>query len=383
MSLSLRLVTTILILLVFPSSEDDQELWERAKRELAERTREYIKNNPISDELRSFIEELSKTASEDRKRRFSRSKLDNPFKQADHQRRKRQEYSNLYAIKDGDVVPLYKIEENLNTASNLGDNFTVVPLIIPIPLENNITLKSTSVEPTIESFGGVDGGKAILGRGQALAAVHAAKMNQAAINSDGKEATEETVVDSLVEDKLKSTKGDDSVTALSRVLEDVQNLINAQSKGKKSSKEGNLCNVTGYWDSELGGVTFHIKKKDNGTAISMKPTEPPSEEGFIGEQKWNISARIPFPQSAQVIITLTAHKGRRVALFLGECRVCDGSETITGDWLVGRTSSDCKDQKASHSFVSDVMRKNNVQTLRAAHLAALTNFTSSSTTEMD
>ncbi|XP_050305010.1 uncharacterized protein LOC126742385 isoform X2 [Anthonomus grandis grandis] len=331
MSLSLRLVTTILILLVFPSSEDDQELWERAKRELAERTREYIKNNPISDELRSFIEELSKTASEDRKRRFSRSKLDNPFKQADHQRRKR----------------------------------------------------STSVEPTIESFGGVDGGKAILGRGQALAAVHAAKMNQAAINSDGKEATEETVVDSLVEDKLKSTKGDDSVTALSRVLEDVQNLINAQSKGKKSSKEGNLCNVTGYWDSELGGVTFHIKKKDNGTAISMKPTEPPSEEGFIGEQKWNISARIPFPQSAQVIITLTAHKGRRVALFLGECRVCDGSETITGDWLVGRTSSDCKDQKASHSFVSDVMRKNNVQTLRAAHLAALTNFTSSSTTEMD
>lgn len=67
--------------------------------------------------------------------------------------------------------------------------------------------------------------------------------------------------------------------------------------------------------------------------------------------------------------------------FLGECRVCDGSETITGDWLVGRTSSDCKDQKASHSFVSDVFRKNNVETLREAHMKKMSCVTTEKTTE--
>lgn len=92
------------------------KLWESARREIARRTREYIKRNPLSPELQAFIEELKEP-----------------------KRRKRQDHNDMYAIKDGDVVPLNKLEEQLLTESNLGDNFTVVPLIIPIALENNVT----------------------------------------------------------------------------------------------------------------------------------------------------------------------------------------------------------------------------------------------------
>ncbi|ENN78380.1 hypothetical protein HUJ04_003977 [Dendroctonus ponderosae] len=354
-------------------TKEDEQLWQEARNELARRTREYIKNNPISSDLQAFIDELRSP-----------------------KRRKRQDHNNMYAIKDGNVVPLATLEEQLFTQSHLGANFTVVPLIIPIALENNMTLKQKeSTEDSLLSDngnGGFQGGnsqRAILGRGQGLIGIRdrnrghkledsedasletpnrAAVVESPRINTQ----TEETVVDNLIDDKLKSTS---ESTELNRVLEDVQNLIVASKKGKGSSKEGALCNVSGYWDSDAGGISFHIKKTDSETEIAMRSTEPPSEDGFIAQDKWNATARIPFSQSSQIIITLTAYKGRRVALFLGECRICDGSETITGDWVLGRTSSDCKDQKAAHSFISDIFRKNNIEKLREAHIKKISTMT--------
>lgn len=123
------------------------------------------------------------------------------------------------------------------------------------------------------------------------------------------------MVDSLINDRLKSTSESNE---LNKVLEDVQNLIVASKKGRGSSKEGALCNVAGYWDSESGGMTFHILKEDGVPVVKMRPTEPPSEDGFIGKDNWNVTAQIPFPQSAQIVIALTAYKGRKVALFLGK-----------------------------------------------------------------
>ncbi|XP_048525014.1 uncharacterized protein LOC109536199 isoform X2 [Dendroctonus ponderosae] len=302
-------------------TEEDEQLWQEARNELARRTREYIKNNPISSDLQAFIDELRSP-----------------------KRRKRQKEST---------------EDSL-----LSDN----------------------------GNGGFQGGnsqRAILGRGQGLIGIRdrnrghkledsedasletpnrAAVVESPRINTQ----TEETVVDNLIDDKLKSTS---ESTELNRVLEDVQNLIVASKKGKGSSKEGALCNVSGYWDSDAGGISFHIKKTDSETEIAMRSTEPPSEDGFIAQDKWNATARIPFSQSSQIIITLTAYKGRRVALFLGECRICDGSETITGDWVLGRTSSDCKDQKAAHSFISDIFRKNNIEKLREAHIKKISTMT--------
>lgn len=94
--------------------------------------------------------------------------------------------------------------------------------------------------------------RAILGRGQGLVGIRDRNKghrledaedsnietpNRAAVVESPKtnEQTEETVVDNLIDDKLKSTS---ESTELNRVLEDVQNLIVASKKGKGSSKEG-------------------------------------------------------------------------------------------------------------------------------------------------
>ncbi|CAG9761837.1 unnamed protein product [Ceutorhynchus assimilis] len=323
------------------TKNDDQQLWEMARKSLAQRTREYIKDHPISEDLQSFIDEIN------------------------HSKREKRQ-GNMYAIKNGDVVPLEQLEEQFNTESNLGPGFTVVPLLIPIPLQNTVTLKNRD---TTENN---DNDDPALWRQKGNHMKHYLSANK---DDDDKQA----VVNNLVEDKLKATSSDPSVD-LSKVLADVQNLISAQKKS--NSMEGALCNVSGFWNSQSGGKRFHIKRSPDEVKITMRSTEPPTEDGFI-KNAWNISAEIPFAQAAQVIIRLTAHKGKKVALFLGECRVCDGSETITGDWLVSRISNNCKDQKAAHSFISDVFRKDNTETLKKAHLKVLASLTAHPTTSTE
>ncbi|XP_076264343.1 uncharacterized protein LOC143198755 isoform X2 [Rhynchophorus ferrugineus] len=317
-------VITIIFMISLPTNitNDEETEWKEAKRELARKTREYLRQNPPSPELIRFIESIRK-----------------------NNRKKRQDHNNMYAIKDGEVVPLDKIEQELNNAdNNLGENFTVVPLLIPIPLENNVTLKhryttEDNYEVKTNRYGKV-------------------RDDTTSKEEQRSPSTEETVIDSLIEKKLKSTT---DAAQLNKVLEDVENLINSQKKGR-SPNEGALCNVVGYWDSRASGMNFHIKKTDSGDEITAVRSEPAVEDGFMIGEHWNVTAQIPFEQKAQVIISAVSR----------ECRICEGGETITGDWIVSRPSSGCKDQKASHAFFADIMRKNNIETLREDHLKKCT-----------
>ncbi|XP_066256325.1 uncharacterized protein [Euwallacea similis] len=347
-------ILPFLFLILGAGAHDDDNLWEAAQKEIARRIQDYVKRNPMSHELQAFIENL---------RRPERQKRQN---------------RNIYAIEDGEVVPLVKLEENLVTESNLGENFTVVPLIIPIPLRNDVTLRKRAGTTVNDSYSDSSAGSTTTGRQTVTEKSKSYTVDvkigdqKGDITESSVSKTEETMVDSLINERLKSTS---ETSQLQRVLKNMQNLIDASDKG--STKEGALCNVEGYWDSTSAGMTFHIKIVDGEAKVTMNNLEPTSEDGFISKDKWNISAKQPFVKSAQIILTLNSYNARRVALFLGECRVCEGSETITGDWLVGRPSSDCKDQKASHSFVSDVFRKNNVETLREAHLKKIFTTTAS------
>ncbi|XP_030755387.1 uncharacterized protein LOC115881836 isoform X1 [Sitophilus oryzae] len=330
-----NVIFLLIFLLETSISEDDRTLW-KARRELARRTREYLRTNPMSDDLRQFIQEARRS-----------------------RRKKRQGHNNMYAVKNGEVVPLNEIEQDIsNRDTVLGENFTVVPLIIPIPLENNVTLKDRDDN-----------------RNNNEETTHRGRFG----DGDQISEKEETVVDSVIKNKLKSTS---ESTALSKVLEDVESLINSQRK-QKSANDGALCSVYGFWDSKAAGVSFHIRKSDDQDTIIMKKTEPATEEGFMQRTRWNVTILIPFEQKAQVIISGVCQKNHRIVAFLGECRVCEGSEAIVGDWMVGRPSSGCKDQKASHAFFADVIRKNNIETLREEHLNKCTTDMNLPSTDID
>ncbi|KAL1518224.1 hypothetical protein ABEB36_001882 [Hypothenemus hampei] len=268
----------------------ESELWSRAKRDLVRRTHEYIKRNPISGQLRAFIEGLAT-------------------------RSKRQNLNDMYAIKDGDVVPLNSLQgkfEGADSISNAG--FTVVPLIVPIPLENTITMKTTEKgQPDVEDESTSQ--RAILGREYQMKKYRERvfmNTDNFIVNTDdfigNSDVIQEEYVTSTPTTTVAAATTITTTTTTTgttddfdKVLEDVQKLLK---KNHGSHKEGALCNVSGYWDSESGG----------------------------------------------------------------ECRICEGTEMITGDWLVGRTSTDCRDQKAAHSFISDIFRRNNVEPLRKEHL---------------
>ncbi|XP_030755388.1 uncharacterized protein LOC115881836 isoform X2 [Sitophilus oryzae] len=277
-----NVIFLLIFLLETSISEDDRTLW-KARRELARRTREYLRTNPMSDDLRQFIQEAR------RSRRKKRDRDDN--------RNNNEETTHRGRFGDGDQIS----------------------------------------------------------------------------------EKEETVVDSVIKNKLKSTS---ESTALSKVLEDVESLINSQRK-QKSANDGALCSVYGFWDSKAAGVSFHIRKSDDQDTIIMKKTEPATEEGFMQRTRWNVTILIPFEQKAQVIISGVCQKNHRIVAFLGECRVCEGSEAIVGDWMVGRPSSGCKDQKASHAFFADVIRKNNIETLREEHLNKCTTDMNLPSTDID
>ncbi|XP_076264344.1 uncharacterized protein LOC143198755 isoform X3 [Rhynchophorus ferrugineus] len=274
-------VITIIFMISLPTNitNDEETEWKEAKRELARKTREYLRQNPPSPELIRFIESIRK-----------------------NNRKKRHRYTT---------------EDNYEVKTNRYGK-----------VRDDTTSKEEQRSPS----------------------------------------TEETVIDSLIEKKLKSTT---DAAQLNKVLEDVENLINSQKKGR-SPNEGALCNVVGYWDSRASGMNFHIKKTDSGDEITAVRSEPAVEDGFMIGEHWNVTAQIPFEQKAQVIISAVSRKDRRILLFVGECRICEGGETITGDWIVSRPSSGCKDQKASHAFFADIMRKNNIETLREDHLKKCT-----------
>ncbi|XP_060519335.1 uncharacterized protein LOC132697749 isoform X2 [Cylas formicarius] len=289
---------------------DDPELWRSALRNLQRKARDYVKLNPISNELRSFIDRIKRNDD------------------------KRHALGRMYVVKEGEVVPLDHIEGDLHTESELGSNFTVVPLIIPIALQHNLTLREQVTDlTTVNTDPVADRARAaILGRLQA-----SGRARQA--NTSFSEAeTEEAVVDSLVGEKLKSKDGSD----LNKMLDHVADLITTQKRGR-FNKEGALCNTSGYWDTEAGGKTLHIFKNDSSqekTSVALLDKEPPSEEGFLIHENWNITGFLPFNRSTQIILTATCSKGRKIAVFENvESAMGARPSQATGSWEDRRTAA--------------------------------------------
>ncbi|KAJ8944308.1 hypothetical protein NQ314_009498 [Rhamnusium bicolor] len=171
------------------------------------------------------------------------------------------------------------------------------------------------------------------------------------------------------------TKKQNDAAFLNKVLQDVQELVKYEKEGKSLSNEGSLCNVMGDWDSDAGGMQLRIDAGNNTSRtpdIKLVEREPQVEGGFLCDGRWNITGHLPFNHSSVMILIAVSNRRKRVATFIGECRICEGTETITGDWMVGRGSRNCKDRQESHTFFSDVLRKNNIRPLQKAHLKEIT-----------
>ncbi|RZC27699.1 uncharacterized protein BDFB_004246 [Asbolus verrucosus] len=327
---SLQGFSLIIITLSKASESKDKQLnIALTKRSLLEREREFFKSQPVSEDLRAFIERYKRKDAESREKRSQN--ID----------------ENVYILQNGQLVPIRSIKGHKRSEDerkNDVEGFTVVPLVIPLisrQSENKLPKTRNLNEELTKSEAPV------------AAAPVAVSIDQPVTRKAESEPIAANDVSSVEEEGEDNNRTQEETQVLHKILEDVEGLMQWKHEGNK--KEGVLCNLNGSWISDAAGMRFDICFKNSTRKkfkIHVADKIPPSEVGFLCDGNWTVFGELPFLHS-------------------GECRVCEGSETVTGTWLIGRSSRDCKDQNAAHKILSDVWKREQGHTLRKKHLQQL------------
>ncbi|XP_049819353.1 uncharacterized protein LOC109595210 isoform X2 [Aethina tumida] len=343
-----------------PNKETNPDLLARAKRNFQRRQRRFVLEQGVSPDLQSFI---------------------NSFQSIKRSKRTDFDKSHMYVIKDGEVVPLADVHvpdiSSLTSNSDSQDKETTKISQVPIAPAAIAAVENVQNFPPHENISNAS--KPCPGTSDLISNNSVNNSTNGTTNGAlGKMAQDFTVLPLVVplgDDSGHMGNAKDDLI-IDRILEDVEGL--AQMKHSKSSKfsgiDGSACNATGSWISTAGGMelTIPLTEGNETKKVELRKTiSPLSSPGFLLEGGWSLSAQLPFQHSSIVLLLGTRKEGKKIATFIGECKVCGGSEMISGDWMIGRASSDCKDQKAAHSMLSDVLRKDNVQQLHESHMKEL------------
>ncbi|XP_068918003.1 uncharacterized protein [Tenebrio molitor] len=327
----LQIIGICLLILASAASKSKEEHGNLAvaKRSLIERERELFKSQPMSDDLRTFIEKYKRK--EQKRSQDKRDKRSGALNE-----------NLLYVIHNGQLVPIKSLKDSKRSDDERRadvDSFTVVPLIIPIKAQDSKLVKTRTLDEELQS------------PPEKVSEAPGAASTQLPEKATKEKPESEEAEAGIDDENGNSTKEETQV--LHKILQDVEGLMQSKHEGNK--KEGFICNLNGSWISDAAGMRFDIMYKNSTRKkfrIHVADRIPPNEDGFLCDGNWTVFGELPFFHS-------------------GECRICEGSESVTGTWLVGRSSRDCKDQKAAHKILSDVWRREQGHMLRKKHLQQL------------
>lgn len=337
-----------------PDLLKNAKLYQVSKRNLLSREMEYFKSNPLSTALKSFINRYK------RKARY-------PIKK----REKELDKDNMYVVKDGEIVPLRDLDLTTKEVAIVppmtgeDDRFTVIPLIIHVTVSKDrndtITCEEEETPDTIcrEPYTKCRELTTKYFREEPIKREHITRR----VVIVEKEETE---------DEHDTPSGTVNPRLLNRVFDDIKQLISDQELNK--GVESTICSVNGDWDSVAGGMQIRITTLNDTRhpEVHLVEREPPMEDGFFKEGNWTLTALVPYTKSSLIVLNAHTLRGKKyLAAFIGECKICDQQESISGHWLIERQSKDCTDRQVSHRFISDVLKKNNVRHLQQEHLNSL------------
>lgn len=418
------MLTTLIVYNVSADSNrhliKNAKLYQVSKRHLISKEREYLKSNPLSKELRSFIQRYKRKTNHYNKKREEDKQLDK---------------ENMYVVKDGDILPISEVDASGRedndvkfTHADDDDKFTVLPLIVPVTVsrERISTCSDEFLVPTIgattEKICTEDAVRR-LGRLREISTTIGMEEDTTSITSPSNTpimttstaiattkpltttttttttptSTTTTITTTTIATTPISTSSSNPSTStsnkgelttlssipvntklLNRVYEDIKELMGAQEDIPKGI-ESSICNVNGDWDSAAGGMQIRIAVRNDTKHpdVGLVEKDPPADEGLFKEGNWSLSAFVPYSKSSSILV-LNAHtfKGKKfVAVFVGECRICENEEAISGHWLIQRQSTDCSDREVSHKFISEVLKKNNVRKLQQERLNSIVSAT--------
>ncbi|XP_067006697.2 uncharacterized protein [Anabrus simplex] len=163
--------------------------------------------------------------------------------------------------------------------------------------------------------------------------------------------------------KLKSS---DMVANSSKVLLKIMNELEEIKLDRSAAggKEGLPCQVGGSWVSDIAGIRLDMDVMANGTMlVHVANRVPPKDSGLL-TCSWIFEGEAPFQRSGLFSIFAKNPVTKRLASFLGQCRVCGGSEMVTGMWLIAREPRDCRDTHLSVTQHPDVFRREMLHLLK-------------------
>ncbi|XP_074038479.1 uncharacterized protein [Leptinotarsa decemlineata] len=361
------------------SDTKNTDLLKIVKRNLLAKEREYLKSKPMSEDLRDFIRKMKKRS------KFKRE-LDK---------------KHLYVVKDGNIVPLSNIKTRDADLSfdngeqdTVGGKYTVIPLIIPFhdilsecdegivnkratKDEETTLLSTTKLIPTTLTESTLTEPTSTEPTSTEPTSTEPTSTEPTSIETtlmtttSRKTTTVSEPEEDSTDDFFEGTHAEVTTKSDKLLSNVIKELMQFESE-TRPSPETSLCNVSGDWDSYAGGVQIRIipKNSPHRPKVKVVPREPPME-GFLSTYTWNVSAWVPFKQASLIALTAVSNHVKKLATFIGECRICEGVETISGNWLMQRRSKSCKDREVAHTIISDVLRRNNIRKLQHDHLVEI------------
>lgn len=162
-----------------------------------------------------------------------------------------------------------------------------------------------------------------------------------------------------------------------RQIYDTVDNIRQGKLGRSSSGivNGMNCNFNGSWLSTVAGMRIDLNQTDDRTfSVSLASKVPPPKGGLLYTENctdWLLSARLAMKKTSILQLTGVNEKEKKLAVFLGECRVCNDKSLVYGHWMVLRESRDCEDIFSTQETYSDVWRSEGLHTLRLHNLQML------------
>nr|CAD7405196.1 unnamed protein product [Timema poppensis] len=122
------------------------------------------------------------------------------------------------------------------------------------------------------------------------------------------------------------------------------------------SKDGSTCHIGGSWASEVAGMNVIIAEKTTGDFKVHLENTSNLQNGTLSI-KWKVSGQAPFGHGGPFHLIATDFQNKKIATFVGQCRVCEGMDMIIGVWQFLQHAHDCKDVLLASTQRQDVFRR--------------------------
>ncbi|CAG2053669.1 unnamed protein product [Timema podura] len=122
------------------------------------------------------------------------------------------------------------------------------------------------------------------------------------------------------------------------------------------SKDGSTCHIGGSWVSEVAGMSVIIAEKTTGDFRVHLENTSNLQNGTLSI-KWKVSGQAPFGHGGPFHLVATDFQNKKIATFVGQCRVCEGMDMIIGVWQFLQHAHDCKDVLLASTQRQDVFKR--------------------------